>query len=55
METDKKKKWKESFKRYMNASKEEKECKDPCLKNGKSDRYCIDCSIEMIGDLLPKK
>lgn len=50
MDSDKKKKYKESFKRYMNA---EKECKDPCLKNGKSDRYCLDCANEIMGDLLP--
>ena len=52
MESDKKKKFKESFKMYMKAGKEEKDCKDPCLKNGKSDRYCLECANEMMGDLL---
>jgi hypothetical protein len=55
MESDKKKKFKESFKRYMNAGKEKKDCKDPCLKNGKSDRYCLECANDIMGDLLPKR
>lgn len=52
MESDKKKKLKESFKRYMDAGKERKDCKNPCLKNGKSDRYCLKCANEILGDLI---
>ncbi len=49
------KEMKNAFKRYMAAGKQTKNCKDPCLKNGKSDRYCLECANEIMGDLLPKR
>lgn len=54
-ESDKKKKFKESFKRYLSAEGEKKDCKEPCLKNGKSDRYCLECANEMMSGLLSIK
>ncbi len=46
---------KNAFKRYMAARKQTKDCKDPCKKNGKSDRYCLDCANEIMGLLVKIK
>jgi hypothetical protein len=45
---------KDSFKRYAEASSEKKDCKEPCLKNGKSDRYCLECANDILGNLITK-
>lgn len=52
MEEDKKLKFKESFKKYLNASIETKDCEDACLKNGRADRYCLKCANEMMNPIL---
>jgi hypothetical protein len=48
-------KLKESFKRYRKAGKEKSACVDPCLKNGKSDRFCLKCANEIMGPILGNK
>jgi hypothetical protein len=53
MESDKK--HKTAFRRYLEASEEEKDCKDPCLKNNKSDRFCLECANEIINPLILAK
>jgi hypothetical protein len=55
MESIKKEEFRASFRRYLNAGKQQKDCKEPCLKNGKSDRYCLECADDIWGSLLPKK
>ncbi len=52
MKTDK---LKESFRRYIKAGKEVKKCNQPCLKNGKSDRYCLKCANEIMEPILKKR
>lgn len=52
MEKDKKLKFKESFKKYRKAGTETKDCKDPCLKNGRADRYCLKCANEIMNPIL---
>ena len=39
---------KKSFKKYLKVSHEIKQCDDPCLKNGLSDRYCLSCANEIL-------
>ena len=53
MDSQRKQKFKESFKAYLKAGKEVKECKDPCIKNGRSDRYCLECGNEILKPILP--
>lgn len=31
---------------------DETKCKEPCLKNGKSDRYCLECANEIMNPIL---
>ena len=49
----KKEKIKLSFKRYIKASNEKKQCKEPCIKNGKADRYCYACASEILEPIIP--
>ena len=52
MDSDKKKKFKHSFKKYLKAGNEYKNCEEPCVKNGRSDRYCFDCANEMMSPII---
>lgn len=54
MESSKKQKFKESFGNYLKSSNEVKDCKDPCIKNGRSDIYCFECSNEMMSPIIDK-
>lgn len=47
-----KERFKQSFKKYLDAGKETKNCNDPCIKNGRSDRYCLDCSNEIMRPII---
>lgn len=46
---------KEAFNKYKAAREEKKECKDPCIKNGRSDQFCLKCGEEIIKPLIDKK
>lgn len=52
MDSNKKKKFKHSFKKYLKAGNEYKNCEEPCVKNGRSDRYCFDCANEMMSPII---
>lgn len=52
MKEERKQKLRESFKAYLKAGKEVNDCADPCLKNGRSDRYCLKCGNEILKPLL---
>lgn len=43
---------KKSFKKYIQAHKEQKDCKDPCIKNVRSDRFCFECGSDMLEPFL---
>lgn len=52
MDSQKKQIFRKSFKAYLDAGKEVNDCKDPCIKNGRSDRYCLECANAMMFPII---
>ena len=46
---------KTAFQNYLKAKSETKDCEEPCLKNGRSDRYCLECANEIMKPMLNKE
>lgn len=55
MTPERKQEIKKSFGRYAKARKEQKDCNEPCIKNGKSDKFCQECADDLLAPLIESK